>query len=184
MLTPRLFHASEEPDIRVFEPRPVPSPGTGVQGNAVWSVDEAHLPNYLLPRDCPRVTYAASAQTSDEDKKRFLMGTQAARVIALESGWFARVESCQLYLYEFPADSFELVDAGAGYYISRKAVKPMSVVKMKDLVSELLSRNIEVRLLPDLWALRDQVIASTLEFSVIRFRNALPRPQTGSGASL
>jgi hypothetical protein len=168
----RLFHASEESDIRAFEPRPVPSPNTGVEGNAVWAVDETHLPNYLLPRDCPRVSYSAGARTSKEDKQRFLLGASAARVIAVESQWFARIEACQLYLYEFPIEAFELVDAGAGYYISRAPVIPRSVTKMKDLISELLARNLEIRFLPNLCALKEAVVASSLEFSVIRFRNA------------
>ena len=50
---PRLFHVSEDPTIARFEPRPVASPDSGVTGDAVWAVAESHLPNYLLPRDCP-----------------------------------------------------------------------------------------------------------------------------------
>jgi len=97
-------------------------------------------------------------------------------VIAVESDWFQRIEACQLYLYEFPTDTFELIDTGAGYYISRSSVEPISVVKMKDLVRELLDRNIELRFLPNLWSLREAIAASSLEFSIIRFRNALPKP--------
>ncbi len=175
MSPPRLFHVSEEARISVFEPRPVPSPDTGVEGLAVWAVDEAHLPNYLLPRDCPRVTFACAQTTSSRDREEFLTGTIATRVVALESQWFARVEACQLFLYEFPHQTFEIVDAGAGYYISRSPVTPKSVTKINDLVAELLNRNIEVRFLPNLWDLKEAVAASTLEFSIIRFRNASAR---------
>ena len=53
-----LFHISEESDIARFEPRasgyPIP-PGHLV----VWAIDESRLCNYLLPRECPRVTYYA-----------------------------------------------------------------------------------------------------------------------------
>lgn len=175
--SPRLFHVSEEPGIRLFEPRPVPSPDAGVQGSAVWAVDEAHLPNYLLPRDCPRVTYAAVARTSPADRARFLAEDPAAtRVIALETRWRARIEACALHLYEFDPAPFERVDAGAGYSISRVPVVPLATTKIQNPLSELRRRNVDVRFLPDLWDLRDAVIASSLEFSVIRFRNASPRP--------
>ena len=68
----RLFHVSEESRIKVFNPRPVPSPDAGVAGEAVWAVDEVHLPNYLLPRDCPRVTFAANERTCSLIKIDFL----------------------------------------------------------------------------------------------------------------
>ena len=48
------YHVSEESNIAVFEPRLPPSPDSGVQGEVVWAIDQEHLPNYLLPRDCPR----------------------------------------------------------------------------------------------------------------------------------
>ncbi len=174
----KLFHVSEESNIQVFEPRPVPSPDSGVTGNAVWAVDEEHLANYLLPRDCPRITFTAVARTSPEDRRQFLMETSPTRVIALESRWFSKIQASQLYLYEFPIDTFELADAGAGYFISRSAVVPKAVTQIKDLMSELLRHHIEIRFLPDLWELREAVIASSLEFSIIRFRNAQPRIQS------
>ena len=67
----RLFHVSEEPDIRVFVPR-LPSrrdldPAVGL----VWAIDEACLPNFLTPRNCPRVTYHVGAQTTAGDRQRF-----------------------------------------------------------------------------------------------------------------
>ena len=171
----KLFHVSEEPHIKVFDPRPPPSPEAGVTGNAVWTIDEAHLPNYLLPRDCPRVTFAKSKQTSQDDHDRFLLGASASRVVAVESGWLPKIEACQLYLYEFSSEEFEVVDAAAGYYISRNSVTATKVTKIENLIHELLKRNIEVRILPNLWNLRNAIAASTLEFSIIRFRNSLPQ---------
>ncbi len=172
----RLFHASEDPDIQLFEPRPAPSPDSGVQGNAVWAIDEIHLPNYLLPRDCPRVAFAAAEQTSPEDKLHFFQGTSASRVIAIEANWLDKVQACHLYLYEFPTDGFELVDESAGYYTSRASVTPESVLKIENLLVELKARNVDVMFLPNLWSIKEAVTSSSLEFSVIRFRNALPKP--------
>lgn len=172
---PRLFHASEDPNIQLFEPRPAPSPGSGLEGEAVWAVSESHLPNYLLPRDCPRVTFAAAAKTTEEDRRRFLTGDPHSRVIALEEGWLPRIRSCELYLYEFSPTTFECLDPGAGYYVSRVPVKPISRTLISDLLSELENRSAVVRFLPNLWELRDAVASSTLEFSIIRFRNAAER---------
>jgi hypothetical protein len=39
----------------------------------------------------------------------------------------------------------------------------------------VLQRGVELRILPNLWPLRDAVIESTLEFSIIRWRNSLPQ---------
>ncbi len=33
----------------------------------VWAVDRFHLHNYLLPRDCPRVTYYTAPTSAPED---------------------------------------------------------------------------------------------------------------------
>lgn len=53
----RLFHVSEDSGIEVFEPRPAALfPNLGP---VVWAVAESHLVNYLLPRECPRVTFCA-----------------------------------------------------------------------------------------------------------------------------
>jgi hypothetical protein len=46
---------------------------------------------------------------------------------------------------------------------------------LEDPVSELRHRGVELRVLSDLWPLRDAVVASSLQFSIIRMRNALPR---------
>ena len=54
-------------------------------------------------------------------------------------------------------------------------MKPVSVTTVDDPVSAVLQRGVELRILPNLWSLRDAVIESTLEFSVIRWRNASPR---------
>ena len=65
----KLFHISDEPGVHVFMPRrATAAPGLGA---VVWAVDDAHLPNYLLPRDCPRVILTATARSSPDDRQRF-----------------------------------------------------------------------------------------------------------------
>ena len=49
----------------------------------------------------------------------------------------------------------------------------LDVEVIDDQMAELLRRGVELRLVPELWSLRDAVAASTLEFSVIRMRNAV-----------
>jgi hypothetical protein len=63
-----LFHVSEEADIDRFEPRP----SHNADGPVVWAVDADRLRSYLLPRQCPRVTYYAGPQTTAADVERFL----------------------------------------------------------------------------------------------------------------
>jgi hypothetical protein len=165
-----VFHVSEEPDIEVFEPRKAATTDERV----VWAIDEDHLRNYLVPRDCPRVTYSAGPGTTVADRERFL-GSSAA-VLAIETGWFERMRSCRLHCYHLPGDTFELADECAGYFVSRVPVKPSRVHVIDNPVAAVLDRGVELRVQPSLWALRDAVIESTLAFSIIRWRNATPQP--------
>ena len=76
-----LFHISEEPGIERFVPRPSEYAGEP----AVWAIDAEHLRNYLVPRECPRVTYYANGETTAADVERFLGSSTA--VVAVENGW-------------------------------------------------------------------------------------------------
>lgn len=169
---PRLFHVSETPDIATFDPRPVPSPDAGVTGDAVWAIDEARLPNYLLPRDCPRVAYAAGLQTDPRDIADFFDNTSAKRIVVVEQAWLTRILQTVLYVYEMPPAGFELADANAGYYICRTPVTPAAVYRVDDFFGALAERDCELRLVPDLSEIRENVRRSTLEYSFIRMRNA------------
>lgn len=164
-----LFHVSEKAGIHRFEPRQSDS----VAGPVVWAIATDRLHNYLVPRDCPRVTYYAGRDTIAADVERFL--GSSATVVAVESGWFERLRSCRLYCYHLSPETFERIDECAGYFVSRVAVVPAHVDVIDDPIAELLKRGVELRFVPELWALRDAVVQSTLQFSIIRMRNALPR---------
>ena len=174
-LPERLFHLSENPNIARFNPRPPPSAGSGQAGLMVWAVGQRLLHNYLLPRDCPRVTFYAGAASSAEDIAKLLGTSSASYVVAIETGWVPALRSAKLYQYELPPASFVSVDEGAGYYISREPVIPLSVTPIADLLGALLASDVELRVMPSLWKLHDAVASSTLQFSIIRMRNALPR---------
>ncbi len=167
--SPALAHISEEPGIRLFEPRHSDLAGEAV----VWAIDDEHVRNYLLPRDCPRVTFYPLPTSDPADVARLMCGSAARAVVAIEAGWLQRALSCTLYRYDLPPDTFECTDPGAGYHVSREAVAPASVTRIDDPIGELLSRGVELRVLPHLWHLRDQVIHATLQFSMIRMRNAV-----------
>ena len=166
-----LYHVSEQPDISRFDPRP----SELVAASVVWAIDSARLRNYLVPRDCPRVTFYAGPLTNEEDRVRFL-GTASA-VVVVEEGWLDRVRRCRLDCYQVPQNSFEAVDDCAGYYVRRHAVTPAGIEIIED-AGALEQRGVELRTVPGLWPIRDAVVASSLQFSVIRMRNAL----SGSGA--
>ncbi|WP_332770223.1 DUF6886 family protein [Phenylobacterium sp.] len=170
---PRLFHVSEEAGIARFDPRPPPSTDSGVTGDCVWAVDEDHLVNFLLPRDCPRITYGRGSQTTDADADRFL--GRARRVVAFEAAWLERVKACTLRVYEMPVETFDLALGDAGYWISRQAVIPLAEQVCTDPMRALVEAGAEVRVLQDFWPLSDTVAASSLEFSIIRKRNAMPQ---------
>jgi hypothetical protein len=166
-----LFHISEESGITRFEPRA----SEYVTGLVVWAIEEGRLCNYLVPRDCPRVTYYAGSDSAAADVER-LLGSSPA-VVAIESGWLERVKSTRLYCYHMPPETFECLDACAGYYVSRVPVVPSRVEIFDDPSAELLRRGVELRVIPNLWPLRDAVFASSLQFSLIRMRNAVPRTE-------
>ena len=164
-----LFHVSEERGIEKFEPRA----SEDGRDPSVWAIDAGRLRNYLVPRECPRVTYYAGRQTTEADVKRFLGSSTA--VIAIEREWFERLQSCRLYCYHLPPETFECVDECAGYFVSRVPVVPACMEVFDDPVSELLRRGVELRIVPNLWPFRDAIVTSSLQFSIIRMRNALPR---------
>jgi hypothetical protein len=93
---------------------------------------------------------------------------------AIEAAWFSRPAIVSFVLLPLPDDDFVSYDETAGYFVSRTAVKPVSVECIRDPVSAILQRGVELRILPNLWSLRNAVMGSTLEFSIIRWRNAAP----------
>src|SRR5262245_53164494 len=129
-----LFHVSEEAGIERFEPRP----SNYTEEPVVWAIDADRLRNYLVPRDCPRVTYYAGPATTAADAERFLGSSPA--VVAVESGWWERLRSCRLYCYHLPPDTFACIDECAGYFVSRDPVAPAHVQVVEDLMAELLGR--------------------------------------------
>lgn len=171
----RLFHVSEESSIEVFNPRTPTRNDLDKNVGLVWSIDEERLPNFLTPRDCPRVTYHIGKSTSDYDKNQFFTSSSVKHVVVIENSWFNRMKNTTLYLYEFDITDFELQDDVAGYYISKTPQVPIAKYQVSDLFSELIQRNVEIRITDNLWKIADEVKASTLNWSLCRMNNSKPR---------
>ena len=134
-----LFHVSEDAGISTFEPRP----SEYTTDPVVWAVDDERLRNYLLPRDCPRVTYYAGPQTTAADRERFL--GPASAVVAVEEGWLERIRRTPLDRYHLPSQTFECIDECAGYFVSPVPVAPTSVGLITDPIPELVARRVDFR---------------------------------------
>lgn len=177
MVVPRrLFHFSEDPTIKRFEPHvPATNP---TQTAAVWAIDERHAPLYWFPRDCPRVT---AWPRTDVEQRAFVeqLCCDAGRLHAVEFGWFDRMRSTTLYRYEFDPATFAPWADASGQWISRSSVEPRSIVAMADPLQLHADAEIELRLLDDLWPLVDRVMAGPWDFSLVRLANATPRKAQG-----
>ena len=111
--------------------------------------------------------------TTPADRQRFL--GDAARIIAFEDAWLERVKAVRLALYEMPGALFDEALPEAGYWIARQTVTPVRLTVVDDVLAALAAAGAEVRVLQDFWPLCDAVAASSLQFSIIRKRNARPR---------
>jgi len=95
-------------------------------------------------------------------------------MVGIRKCWYKKMLETSLYVYEFNSSNFYLQDTCAGYYVSTQTEKPISKIKIDNLFEELFLRNVEVRIINNLWSLADRVKYSTLNWSLCRMRNAKP----------
>ena len=93
---------------------------------------------------------------------------------AIEESWLDRMRTAAVFAYRLSEEHFEPHPEVGGYWISRAAVEPIETELLDDLVGRHRRAEIELRVLPNLWPLWNDVVASTLEFSGMRLRNAEP----------
>ncbi|MRX56298.1 hypothetical protein GJU41_20255 [Bacillus idriensis] len=167
-----LYHFSEDPSIDIFKPRQ--SASFPSLHPVVWAIDQEHALHYYFPRDCPRVIYWKGEKTTEEDSARFFAESIADKIIVIETSWLERIRRTNLYLYSFNPGSFELFEGAktAGYYVSSEEAVPIKVEPAGDLLEKLLKENAELRFTPNLYPIRNHILLSSLDFSIIRFRNA------------
>lgn len=164
-----LYHLSDDPGIVRFDPRPSALTTEPV----VWAITPERVANYLTPRDCPRVCFRAGPATSPADIDRFLGND--TMVVAIEQAWLGRLKAGRLHRYTLPRDSFVLQDESAGYWVSHEAVAPVGADLLDDLPAAIVGEGASLRVLPSLWELHEGVRASSLDYSIIRMRNAADR---------
>jgi uncharacterized protein DUF6886 len=167
----QVLHFSEDPRITRFVPHVA---ATAQQPEPyVWAVDAEQAPAYWFPRDCPRVLAWPGPETTADDRRLLL----DRRVHAIEYGWLPALRSVRLYAYRFDAAAFR--PFGTPYPHAMVATTTVVPLGPAEPVGDLLARHeaagIELRLVTSLWPIMGAVAASTLRFSGIRLRNALPK---------
>lgn len=171
-----LFHFSEDPNIRIFVPRPVrvgidrgPA-GAWLNGPLVWAIDAPHSLLYLFPRDCPRIVLWPTAATTPEDRARWF-GDVAGRAIAyVEEAWADRIAAAVIQRYRMPPETFETTGE-PGTWVSHHPVVPAGRDALRDLPGAMAMAGLELRTLPRLTPLAP-VWRSSLHASGLRLRNA------------
>ncbi|GAA1145548.1 hypothetical protein GCM10009630_50240 [Kribbella jejuensis] len=165
-----VLHFSEDPTIEIFRPH-IAKTGDKVTPY-VWAVGHDRAPDYWFPRQCPRAMAWVGPATTSADRERIIGPGTGTRVHAVEYGWLDAMRTVELYAYRLPAADFVEHDAAV---VATSEVRPLGP---PELVGDLFGLHdeagIQLRVLPrlhDFWA---AVVASTLEFSGIRLRNARP----------
>ncbi len=88
---------------------------------------------------------------------------------AAPSSWSDGIGACRLYEYRFDATDFDPWPEAEGQWISSRTVTPLEVVPVGDLLLRHRAAKVELRLLPDLRAMRETVLESGLPFSIVRY---------------
>jgi hypothetical protein len=164
-----LWHYSEDPGLGTFHPRP--STTGAAEPPYVWTVDARHAPMFWFPRDCPRLCLWPVSTTSADDRERFFGTAGSERVHVTEASWLDHVRACRLYAYRLPPEPFSPHGVG-GYWVTEQVVEATERVSVGDLLGRHAEAGIELRITPSLWPIVDRVVASTVEFSGSRLRNA------------
>ncbi|MCH1625264.1 DUF6886 family protein [Ferdinandcohnia quinoae] len=171
----RLFHVSEESDIEVFHPRFPTRADLDSTKPLVWAINELCLPNFLTPRNCPRVCFHVGPDTLERDKQLYLSSNSCPHVVVIESKWYEVMKNTTLYLYEFDPVDFALQDENAGYYTSEVTQKPTNRFVLNNLFEELFKRNVELRIVDGLWKMYDEIQNTSFCWSMCRMGFAQPR---------
>ncbi|MDA0633647.1 hypothetical protein OUY22_09475 [Nonomuraea sp. MCN248] len=166
-----VLHFSEDPTIERFVPHVAPT--SRVAEPYVWAVGPDRCPDYWFPRACPRAMAWTGPRTTAEDAARIVGAGCGERVHAIEYGWLKPMLGAELYAYRFAAAAFTPIGDPPHAMVSTTPVTPLGPPeRVGDLVELHERAGIQVRLLDSLWPFWDEVIASSLEFSGIRMRNA------------
>lgn len=171
----QVLHFSEDPAITRFVPHVAP---TSALPNAyVWALDADQAPSYWFPRQCPRAMAWTVQTTTAADRDRIIGAGCGDRVHAIEYGWLDAFLAVELYAYRLPAAAFLPIGEPVPHaMVATEVVEPLGPAEpVGNLLRLHDEAGIQLRVLANLWRFWDEVIASTVQFSGIRLRNARPR---------
>ncbi|WP_329005872.1 hypothetical protein OHA18_21040 [Kribbella sp. NBC_00709] len=165
-----VLHFSEDPTITTFRPHVARTNGKVTP--YVWAVGHDRSPDYWFPRQSPRAMAWVGPATTSEDRDRIIGAGSGTRVHAVEYGWLDAIRSVELYAYRLPADKFVAHDAAV---VATTEVQPLGPPdRVGDLFRLHEQAGIQLRVLHRLHDFWTETVASTLEWSGIRLRNAKP----------
>lgn len=166
-----LFHVSENPEISSFRPRQISNRMD--MPPVVWAVDGEHQYGFY----CPRIVISHEVSMDPSLEADFFGHTAAQMIIVMEQAWYEQLRKTTIYRYVFEPYGFQLFDEIAGYYVSEQVTVPIQTDAITDPLLGLCrpELRIEVRLVPSLYPLRDQILSSGLkDFSIHRLKYATP----------
>jgi len=168
-----VLHFSEDPTITRFVPHVA---ATSQQSEPyVWAVDADRCPGYWFPRDCPRAMAWTVPDTTAADRDRIIGAGCGDRVHAIEYRWLDALRTTRLYAYRLPARPFRPIGNPPHALVATVPVVPLGPAQpVGDLLALHEEAGIQLRVMHNLWPFWDSVLQSTLGFSGIRLRNALP----------
>jgi hypothetical protein len=110
------------------------------------------------------------------DRDRIIGAGGGQRVHTVEYGWLEAIRTVELFAYRLPAAAFQTIGDHGHALVATEPVTPLGPAEpVGDLLGLHEAAGIQLRVLPNLWPFWDAVVASSLGFSGIRLRNALPR---------
>jgi hypothetical protein len=163
---PVVLHYSEDRAIDRFVPHlPATNPEAGAH---VWGIEPAYAPLYWFPRDCARVTVWAHDDVQRAELRSLwrARGSRLHFTAAADEAWIRRA---RVFEYSFAPEPFAPWADAEGQWVADVEVRPRAVRPMGDLVAAHARAGVELRFDTDLAARRDEVVASGLPFSIVRW---------------
>ena len=123
-----------------------------------------------LDRDTRHTVRRSDQFVQPRELLQFFTGG-ATHVVTIDADWLDAAIDSSMTIYELPSEQFQLLDVSAGYWVSRVEVKPLNMLEVRRPLSEIVKRGVEVRVVPKLWDLREPVVRSTVDYSIIRMKD-------------
>ncbi|MCE9621174.1 MAG: hypothetical protein K8R99_02395 [Actinomycetia bacterium] len=106
---------------------------------------------------------------------RAALATDAHRVHAIETGWLERMSTTTVYRYELDAADFVPWNDAGGQWVCDHEIEPLAVAPIGDLLALHRDAGIELRVVDNLWPLRELAHRGPWDFSTVRMGNARAR---------